>query len=309
MKKSLAQLKRDADTGSMTLEIIERFGKTGEDIPAAMRGIRKVIRSRSYGLDILNNDGRESTLRLDAKLTDYDGDTLTVYNPLLRDLDDEEQALMAAAEAMDYYKGRSFLANSACPWLGAYELVRGRILSGGKITDYTQRGEIGLRYVVRSITPEVEEQVAAALENARLEAQRRAEEETAREAAYAAERNAEAQVVIDNALDVLKNDGALYNEAIKIYRGVFKYSTYSVVNYLMREYGVNVPLRTQGWINDSLYSLTIRDGSCSHLQYYKSKHGRGSQAIYGYVNELIQAVRNTATEEEIKHLFGEKEDQ
>lgn len=40
-----------------------------------------------------------------------------------------------------------------------------------------------------------------------------------------------------------------------------------IVNHIMRRYQVDVPLRTQGWINDKLISVTIENGKCEHLRY------------------------------------------
>ena len=41
--KTLADLKRDAGSGKLSLELIERFGKTGNEIKSTMIGIRKVV--------------------------------------------------------------------------------------------------------------------------------------------------------------------------------------------------------------------------------------------------------------------------
>ena len=38
--KTLADLKRDAKSGNMSMEMLEWYGKTGEDIKPILRGIR-----------------------------------------------------------------------------------------------------------------------------------------------------------------------------------------------------------------------------------------------------------------------------
>ena len=58
---------------------------------------------------------------------------------------------------------------------------------------------------------------------------------------------------------------------------------------LMREYGVNVPLRTQGWILDCLVSVTFNGDSVNYT-YFRRKKGRGSQKIYDCLYELISAI-------------------
>lgn len=67
-------------------------------------------------------------------------------------------------------------------------------------------------------------------------------------------------------------------------------STYSIVNHLMRRYQVDVPLRTQGWINDKLISVTIENGKCEHLRYMRSKGAQCSQKIFDCMHELILKV-------------------
>lgn len=72
-KKTLADLKRDAASGKIAFELIERYGKTGNELPERLRGIRLV----------------QSV----ASLIEYTEDTLTVYSAGERSLTDEERAL------------------------------------------------------------------------------------------------------------------------------------------------------------------------------------------------------------------------
>jgi hypothetical protein len=48
--KTLAELKRDAKAGKISAILVERFGKTGTDIPEMLRGKRKVIDANSVGI-------------------------------------------------------------------------------------------------------------------------------------------------------------------------------------------------------------------------------------------------------------------
>ena len=57
-----------------------------------------------------------------------------------------------------------------------------------------------------------------------------------------------------------------------------------------RRYQVDVPLRTQGWINDKLISVTIENGKCEHLRYMRSKGAQCSQKIFDCMHELILKV-------------------
>lgn len=65
----------------------------------------------------------------------------------------------------------------------------------------------------------------------------------------------------------------------------------SIFNYLARQYGVKIPIKTQGWINSSLLDITVKDGKMSggHMS------GKNqSTVIYKYMNQLIEAVRKDA---------------
>lgn len=69
------------------------------------------------------------------------------------------------------------------------------------------------------------------------------------------------------------------------------WDSYSIFNYLARQYGVKIPIKTQGWINSSLLDITVKDGKMSggHMS------GKNqSTVIYKYMNQLIEAVRKDA---------------
>ena len=111
----------------------------------------------------------------------------------------------------------------------------------------------------------------------------------AEEQAHCEEENRKAEKMVTDAIGTLQSGGVLENEWIKFYQEDGRFHTYSLINYLMRMYGVDVPLRTQGWINEKLSSITIKDGRCEQLQYLRSKGGRCSQKFFDCVNELICA--------------------
>ena len=127
-------------------------------------------------------------------------------------------------------------------------------------------------------------------------AARRAHAE-AEEKACCEEQNRAAEQAVSAAIQILRNGGVLENTTVKFYQSRYSASCYSIVNYLMRLYHVEVPLRTQGWINDKLFSATIRDGKCEHLQYYRRKNCRCSQKFFDCMNALIRAVMAQAPEQ------------
>lgn len=124
------------------------------------------------------------------------------------------------------------------------------------------------------------------------------QEEQLAHAAHAAEevkafceaRNSEAEQIVEEAVNVLRNGGILKNQSVTLYRSRYDYSAYSIFNYLMRLYHIDVPLRTQGWINEKLSSATIQGGKCVSVQYLRVKKGQASQKFFELANELIRAV-------------------
>ena len=125
----------------------------------------------------------------------------------------------------------------------------------------------------------------------------RAAQEAEKERAFCEERNKEAEQLVAKAIQTIRSGGILKNETVTFYRSRYDSSAYSIVNYLMRLYQVDVPLRTQGWINERLSSATIKDGKCEHLMYLRSKRGRGSNRFFQCMNDLIQAIKEQAPDQ------------
>ena len=103
--------------------------------------------------------------------------------------------------------------------------------------------------------------------------------------------------MISAAIQSIREGGILKNTTIVFYQSRYHSSSYSIVNYLMRLYHVDVPLRTQGWINDRLSSVTIQDGRCVSLQFFRSRNGRGSQKFFECMDALIRAAAVSAPEQ------------
>lgn len=62
--------------------------------------------------------------------------------------------------------------------------------------------------------------------------------------------------------------------------------------YLMRQYGIKAPLRTQGWINEKLVWAAIEDGVCEQVKYRAPKNARCSQTVF----HLPDRARSSDTE-------------
>lgn len=106
--------------------------------------------------------------------------------------------------------------------------------------------------------------------------------------------NRSAKAAVSYAVQVIRRGGELHNETITFYKSRYSYSSYSLINYLMRQYHIPVSLRTQGWINDKLASATIKDGKCECVRYLRRNKGRASQKFFDCMNNLIRAVTEQA---------------
>lgn len=118
----------------------------------------------------------------------------------------------------------------------------------------------------------------------------RAAKDAEEEKAFCEEQNWKAEQKISDALQAIRNGGVLKNDTVQFYKSRYEASSYSIVLYLMRQYHIEVPLRTQGWIKDRLLSATIRDGRCKNVQYLRSKKGRCSEAVFKCMDQLAKAV-------------------
>ena len=162
---TLAELKRDAAAGKIAFELTERFGKTGEDIPEGLRGIRTVQKVNSVAIFLLNKKGKSSELRFDsAKLVEYDGKSLTIYEAGERPLTEQEKNILAEWQKIQddyckkypysncYWEKKGYFKNCPCPWLAGYETIRGKkYLYNGLVRDNRVRGDAILKYKIYAL--------------------------------------------------------------------------------------------------------------------------------------------------------------
>ena len=171
MEKSVAQLKRDANSGNLSLVLISRFGDS--NIKPELSGTRKVLKANSTSVIISKDGGRCSYLDLPrASLVEYRDDCLTIYEPALRNLEPFELNILAKLkdykltpefkrlEEIDcatdtnfaYYEEIKFF-NKYFPkyiYLMGHEKQNGQIFDFNtqKIKDENLKGKIALRYDV-----------------------------------------------------------------------------------------------------------------------------------------------------------------
>lgn len=164
MTMTLAEIKRKANSGNMFLELVERFGKRGTDIPERLQGLREVLGANSVGLILKCASGEETSLDIrSAKLVECDGKTLTVFEPAHRELTDEERNILNQWKnfEQDYYEKnpfgngawiyrKKFFKDKGYQYLDGYDVVQGKkyLQHEDKVYDTQVRGEAVLVYNV-----------------------------------------------------------------------------------------------------------------------------------------------------------------
>ena len=167
------------------------------------------------------------------------------------------------------------------------EIVKYRLDRG----DYFRFTEVEF---IKHIAPELEAQMWESRkkyeEIQNIKRARQEELDKAADLKFVAERNAEADHVVETALKALREGGKLENCTVIYFKTRYDYTDYSIVNYLMRKYGIKVPIRTQGWINEKLGAAIIKNGKCETVLYRKVKGAQCSQKVFQCLNELIMAI-------------------
>lgn len=142
--------------------MVERYGKTGEEIPERYRGIRAIQSVNTVEIMLETADGLTSSLDFPpAKLIEYDGKSLTIYESGERDLTEQERKILADWQKIEddyykqnphgdaYWKKKDYFKKCPCPWLAGYEPVKGKYYNyNGKILDNQVRGNAILKYNV-----------------------------------------------------------------------------------------------------------------------------------------------------------------
>jgi hypothetical protein len=64
---------------------------------------------------------------------------------------------------------------------------------------------------------------------------------------------------------------------------------------LADKYNINIPIRTRGWILNTLAECTITEYGGVSYRYWKSKNGTGSQKVYDIVFNIRNAIKQTGS--------------
>ena len=161
MQKTIAELKRNANSGRMCLEMLKWHEAEGDQIPERLRGVRPVLRANTVALILKNNNGHESELRIPAaSLMEYDGENLVVYDPGVRPLNDAEQKVLDRVAEIykahentyngGFWQVKAYVKDSPCPWMDGHETVKGKRYQpwNKTVRDSAIKGEVILKYRV-----------------------------------------------------------------------------------------------------------------------------------------------------------------
>ncbi len=108
--------------------------------------------------------------------------------------------------------------------------------------------------------------------------------------------NTEKEKAVGAALQIIRSGGTLKNDTLCYYKDDGSFVETSLILYLMREYHIDVPLRTQGWIKERLASATVQEDFCGSVTYYRAKKSPCSQKFFDCMRDLILAVHNAKKE-------------
>ena len=108
--------------------------------------------------------------------------------------------------------------------------------------------------------------------------------------AYCRQQNEVAERKIEAAMAAIRVGGTIENEKITIYKTPSTFKTVTVVSAIMKTVGVEVPIRTKGWIERKLGYIIIRNGVCANLGFLKAKGCKCPERIFDYLNRMVKAV-------------------
>ena len=160
-----------------------------------------------------------------------------------------------------------------------------------KISDHIRFTEIELmKYIQPNMEHELWESRRIFAENREKKLKEREKKIAEENEIFVKEMNDIAQKDIDSAISIIKNGGNLENNSIEIFKDRYNSKCYSIINYLFVEYGIEVPIKTKGWISEKLRSVYISNGHCTGASYMRRNGGKCSSKIFDYMEELIVRV-------------------
>ena len=98
------------------------------------------------------------------------------------------------------------------------------------------------------------------------------------------------KIIEETEQKILKGEN-IANSTITIYKDNSEYSDTSLILHLMKKYDIQIPLKTQGWINKALAQLKMNNTKDQYSYSYYS-NSANSTVFMEYLQKLIQAIKN-----------------
>jgi hypothetical protein len=93
----------------------------------------------------------------------------------------------------------------------------------------------------------------------------------------------EYDTAINKAVDAIRNNEAVENSEIETLTG----NVTSIFLELFRIYNIHPPLRTKGWIKESLIHIFVKDGAYT---YSYNRSAKDSEVFFDFLQELVTAI-------------------
>lgn len=195
----------------------------------------------------------------------YKGRKFEEYEPLIKEQVEKEELFIKQSgknETVQAQFLKSIIDKSIAQYIDARD-------NGGKFADF-----IGAAFL---------NELNKCCEISKILRKEREEKELIRKAEIAEQKAKEAEEKINAEKALIKE-----TESIFINGGTIKNG--DIIIKIANKYNVDIPLRTKGWILNSLTESTITpDGSVSY-RYWKKKSATGSQKIYSVLLDIRSAI-------------------
>jgi len=117
----------------------------------------------------------------------------------------------------------------------------------------------------------------------------RAEKRECEDREYVKQENTKTESKINEVEKAIVNKEEIKNTYITVYKSKYDYNNSRIILYLMKQYDITVPLKTQGWINNALADI-FYDKDYNEWTYTYYTSSANSTVFQKYLNELIKKI-------------------
>ena len=105
--------------------------------------------------------------------------------------------------------------------------------------------------------------------------------------------NRQLENAVADAEKKLIDGGMIDNVKIEVYQSGRGSRWTHLISYLLEKYNIAVPIRTLGWINNSLTRVTIMEANKIRVSYLQASGSRskGSEKVFNCLYQLIDAIK------------------